>query len=134
MGLLSAGVNVVSSVLLVRSFGLVGVALGTLVSTLVVDLGMVVTRTCRLYSVSGKEYVQSVVRPLVVPLLLQSVVCSVLHNALPSLRLGGVVLASGVSVLVFVAGYMVVGLNTNERKRITDKVMPRLAFATIKGV
>lgn len=121
MGAVSAMVNIVVSLALVRPLGLAGVALGTLASTIIIDLGIVVTRTCTLYAIGAKEYLKSVVAPMLLPALAQSAFCAGVHSQLHLTRLGAAILASAVSALLFIAVYAVFGLNAYEKAAFRAK-------------
>lgn len=115
MGAVSAIVNILVSLALVRPLGLAGVALGTLASTIVVDLGMVVTRTCRLYNVNTKEYLKVVFAPVLLPALAQSALCLGISSQFHLAHLGVVLIAVALSGLLFIAVYAISGLSSHEK-------------------
>ena len=67
----SVCLNVLISVILVRPLGLLGVAFGTLVATVVVDIFVILPHTCRIYGVSLWRYLRVGVIPAVLPGVLQ---------------------------------------------------------------
>jgi len=68
----AAGLSVVTnlglSLALVQPLGLTGVALATLFTTLVIDLGLVSRRACTFYHISPHGLLRSVMIPLILPL------------------------------------------------------------------
>lgn len=82
--LASTLMNLLSSVILVQFFGIVGVALGTLITTLVIDLAVVTRKANQILSLSDSMVVKSVLAPLLGPLLIQSVLL-LYTNVSPSL-------------------------------------------------
>lgn len=76
--------NVGASLVLVRVFGPVGVALGTLVATVIVDVGMVLPRACRCAGVGLGHYLVAVFVPSVVCGGIQAALTLALRSALPA--------------------------------------------------
>ena len=64
---ISVVINVVASLALVQWLGLLGVALGTLIATLVVDLVLVVRRACSRHAIGYWSYLRRAVLPAVIP-------------------------------------------------------------------
>ncbi len=67
--LLSCGLNLALSLLLTPTLGLLGPALGTFLTTLVVDLGVVLPEALRHVEVSAREYLSRALLPTLFPTL-----------------------------------------------------------------
>lgn len=63
----SAGLNAIISLLLVRSLGITGVALGTLITTVLIDIFVIVPKACREYQITLSDYFTGSILPLIWP-------------------------------------------------------------------
>lgn len=81
MALTSAGVNIALSVVFAWAVGLVGVAIATLVSSVAIDLLVVIPRACRACAIPLPEYLRRGVLPLFWPAVALAAVLVVLRLA-----------------------------------------------------
>ena len=77
-------VNAITSLLLVRSLGLTGVALGTLIAVLVVDVGLAGRQLCHALDMSVGDYWRRAIRPALAPAIPAVVVGLVLRLMAPA--------------------------------------------------
>jgi O-antigen/teichoic acid export membrane protein len=113
---LGAGiVNLILSVVLVRYIGLTGVALGTLIPTTVVCLGVILPYTTRLVGVSWSRVINEILLPALLPAVPAALTLYLLTEAvrMPSIFL--MVLFAALSAVIYLAGYVSLGVNRSER-------------------
>jgi len=79
------------SLALIRPLGLVGVALGTLVSSIAVDFVWIVGAACKAYGLNYGDYVRRAMVPALVPGLLQLALMTVMKISWPPGGLAAVV-------------------------------------------
>ncbi len=115
---LGAVVNVISSVALALWLGLIGVALGTLVTAVCVNVGVTIRLACRCYAVRLRDYLRLVVLPPVTPALCQAAVTLMIRRYLHPSSMGEVLLAAIPGVLTYAAAFYRWGLRADERERI----------------
>lgn len=119
-----AGLNLVLSVMLSRSMGLHGVALGTFLASAATDLGLLLPYMCRRLGVSLWGFLLPVVRAHVPGLAVSLGVGWLVIRTSPSgivpVLLGGAAIA-----LAYVAVFYVTGLTAEERAELTRRVRPR---------
>ena len=113
--LLAMGLNVGSSLALAGTFHLVGIAAGTLISVVVVDV-FIVRRACACHAVRFGEYARRALAPALLPALLQFAATIYLHSEYPPSHLGALVLQGSLSVLVYAAVFVPLGLEPSERQ------------------
>lgn len=122
LALAAAVVNVVVSLVLVRSLGLLGVALGTTVATLGVHLVGTLRYACRTYEIDlGGLAFESYARVLPAGAL-QILVSLALQTRFPpeNLLVLGLELVPG--ALVFLGAFWVLGLEPGERQAVRDRL------------
>jgi O-antigen/teichoic acid export membrane protein len=107
--------NVALSVLLVHPFGILGVALGTLIPTMAVSLGFALPYAMRVMGVGAREAIREIYLPVLVPLLPTVIVLHVLRVALEPTSATLVILVAGTGALVYAAGYLALGASQSER-------------------
>jgi O-antigen/teichoic acid export membrane protein len=119
--------NLGLSLLLVRSIGLAGVALGTLLPTTVFCLGFILPHVRRVVGVSWHRVFAEMLLPPLLPLVPSVIVLLVLREALQpgSLLTLGLVSAGG--VLIYLLAYLGLSVNAFERALIH-----RLALGAIR--
>jgi len=110
-------VNLVASLALAKPLGPAGVALGTLIGVVVVDLPMGLIFTSRAVAVPGSELWRRTIRPHVVPVLVTVASLMVIRTHLPEGRtqvLGG----AGLGVAIYLLTYLLTGATESERARL----------------
>ena len=132
LALISVGTglaNLVLSIALVQSFGLLGVALGTLFPTTVACFGLVLPYSMRVIGVSPTEVVKEVFLPALLPAIPTAIVLYILqHTIEPSSPLSIMVVA-GVGLLVYVIGYFYWGASEVERQTCRNFALGTTRFA-----
>ncbi len=111
----AAVVNLVLSLILVRPLGLVGVALGTLIATLLVDVFYVLRTGAQTFGVPFGELVRSALLPTWLPLVVQSALIAVWFEFAPPMHLIDLALRTGLGVAV--AGLLMARLALEESER-----------------
>lgn len=122
---LSVAINVGVSLALVRSLGLVGVALGTLTATAIVDVGLVLSRACKVHGLSLAGYLLKIAPAVVVPAAAQWALTWGLKAWLPPRGLGAVVLLAVPGGLLYLALFWLVFVEKSEKELIVGKVFKR---------
>jgi O-antigen/teichoic acid export membrane protein len=124
----SAVANLLLSIVLVRSLGLAGVALGTLIPTTIENLLLVLPYTLRVMHVGLREVLERVLLPVSLPALPLLLVLLALDRAFDLtswLALGS---AAAVGLLVYVAAYLALGASSLERRLCRELAMGTLHF------
>jgi O-antigen/teichoic acid export membrane protein len=119
VGVGTAIANIVLSIALIPAFGLVGVALGTLIPATVDALFVVLPFSMRAFSVSPSVLLRECVAPVLVPAIPTAVLLVVVRPFLPAniILLG---LACLPAVAVFAIGYLRFGSTYRERRVLAD--------------
>ena len=116
-------INLVLTFSLVRPLGIAGVALATLISTLVIDVFVVQRRAGRLHQIGLVAFYRTCVWPSVVPALVMVAVVKAGEAVLPSDSLVTVAVLEGLACLVFAAAFWRIGLDAEERAYYREKVL-----------
>lgn len=129
--------NLGISLLLVGPLGLLGVALGTLIATLLVDAFLVVPRALRVNSIPYPDYLRTLGAALVPPTLAQASVLFLAVRAFPpDARALVLMLEIGLGALVFLGVGWRTALLPSERARVRSairRVTPSLGDAALEG-
>jgi len=121
--------SLVLSIILAKRYGMIGVAVGTLIPMVIVKLFIQPVYVCRLANIPYRQYVQSVTRTvatvsgsLIVPLALS------LKFAVPSYR---ILFAIGaVSAILYVIPLWLYGLTEAEANLLKKAIWPRFSIKT----
>lgn len=124
--LASVAVNLAGSLLLIRPFGLTGVAMGTLIATISIDLFLVLPRALRLHGVRAGAFLRRVVPPLVVPATAQLTLTWGMKEAFPPGSLLGLALISLPGLAAFAGAFWLLGMDASERSLVTRRAFGRL--------
>jgi len=119
---LAALINLGVTLALVKPLGLVGVAFGTLLATLVVDVAWVLRRGCRELGVPGGVYLREGLRPLLLPGFAQWALTAGLVAMRAPASLGAVLLYGAPGVLAFAAVFWRTGLRPAQRETILNRL------------
>lgn len=128
----AALLNLALSIALVRSFGLVGVALGTLIPTTIICLGFILPFTMQVIGISVREALENIFLPALLPAVPMAVVLYGLQQALKPSSVLAIMVVAGVGVLVYVIGYISIGANTTERQVLRSYARSTMLFATAR--
>jgi O-antigen/teichoic acid export membrane protein len=114
---IEAAANFVLSLLLVRRFGAVGVALGTAIPIAIGHVGVLTPAACRLVKVPLSRYVMDTLRPAVIGGVPTALLCVAMQSIRPPATTRGVLLelsGAGLFYLVVVCAF---GLTAETRRR-----------------
>jgi O-antigen/teichoic acid export membrane protein len=121
----SAVLNLVLSIVLVRTMGVTGVALGTLIAT-AVEAFVVMPWALSAFSVSARTAVMEVFVPAIAPAVPMVLVLLALRELSDPSSLVAVGLVGALGALVYAAGYLAFRVSARERHAVL-----RLAFGTL---
>lgn len=113
---LVAVTNLGLSVLLVRYYGVAGVALGTLIPTVFVNLGYIWPYTMRSVRISGLELLKQALMPVLIPAL---PMIALLYGITRTTEVSGfmlVLMASAAGVMTYAAVYLIFYANVREKE------------------
>ncbi|TDI47464.1 MAG: hypothetical protein E2P02_03070 [Acidobacteria bacterium] len=127
-GVVASFVNVLVSLLLVGSLGLIGVAFGTLIATIVTNFALVLRPVCREYNIRFRSYVADVLLPVLWPAALALVATELLALLYKPTGLLEIVEVATPGALLYVGSFFALGLSRHER----DEVVSRLRLAVVK--
>ena len=118
----STTINVVASVVLVQWLGLVGIAAGTLVAAVLVDLGIVVRTALRQQGIGLFEYVAAVWAPVLAAGGAQAgaVTLTTLAVGQPT-TLAGLTTSAMVGILAFLTTFALIGPSRIERDHLASR-------------
>jgi O-antigen/teichoic acid export membrane protein len=135
MSLLSGVGNLVLSLVLVRVMGLTGVALGTLIPTSIVCLGIILPYSMRVIGVGLREFIADILAPVLLPALPMVAVVFILKTLLGVNSLIGLLAVMAASMLVYAVAYLIMAAGTPERQVFhnTTSSVIRQAKVYLKG-
>ncbi len=127
-------VNLLLSIALVRRFGVVGVALGTLIPTTIESLFFMMPYAMRVIGVTARESLMEICLPAFVPVIPMIFVLYGLREYIAPSSLISIALISATGILVYILGYLSFRTNTIERQACQDIAagMARVARAVLK--
>jgi O-antigen/teichoic acid export membrane protein len=108
--------NLVLSVVLVRPFGLTGVALGTLIPTAIVCLAVFLPYSMRVIGASKAQVSKEVFLPALLPAIPAALVLYLLQHVLEPSSLLSIMVVTGIGFLVYTIGYLNFGASEVERQ------------------
>jgi O-antigen/teichoic acid export membrane protein len=115
----SAALNVVLSLLLVRPMGLAGVAVSTLIATLLVDVFVITGLARRAFGISTKEYLVRVVVPATWPAFASASAIAWLKYLVEPVVLFELIFVGVAGLTVYLVLFFRFSLSEQERKRLT---------------
>lgn len=118
----SALLNLILSIILVQFFGLIGIALGTLIATLVVEFALVVPRACRDQDLPLAGFVTQAVWPTLPALVPALGIAWLLAQWQPITGFIWIFLEGAISALVYFTVFYGSGLVPAERALIAGKL------------
>lgn len=107
--------NLILSIILVNYYGLMGVALGTLIPSTIVCIGFVAPYAMRVIGVSLQEMVTKVIWPTILPAIPMSIAIFALRQIIEPVSLISLLLVAGIGVLPYPIGYLLMSANEYER-------------------
>lgn len=116
MSACSAVANLALSIALVKGLGVTGVALGTLIPTTAVSLGLVMPYVMRVIGIRPAEVLRTSVLPALLPAVPMAIALLALQQVVDLSSIVSLIAVAGVGVLVYVVGYLVLGASESERR------------------
>lgn len=118
--LVSGFCNLGLSIVLVRSMGLTGIALGTLIPTAVVCLGFVLPYCARVIGAGAREVFLEILLPTLIPAAPAALLLGLMRESLDPTSLFAIVLIGGAGAAVYVFVYLQSAACAFERRLIRD--------------
>ena len=122
-------VNILASILLIETLGIVGVAMGTLIAGICVDIIIIGIAARNVLQLSYKEFFNESIFPCLIPSLILFVSLLLLGKIYSSVGLFELVYQNLIGVLLYITSYWYFCLNTKERKLIKTKIKLLLSQA-----
>jgi len=123
----SAVLNLILSIILIQIFGLTGVALGTMLATLVAELLLVVPRACREQGLGLGNFLRNAIWPTMPALVPALGAAALMAYAQPPNNFGWIILQGSIAALLYYATFYRIGLSGSERGLILGKVRSALS-------
>lgn len=123
--LAGTALNVVSSAAMAPFWGLTGIALGTLLTAVVVDLGTVVRVACRLHRVRLLRYAQKVFLPAIVPGVAQYALSVGLKQMFPPASLIAIAILAIPGAVFYGIAFYFMAMEPGEKQLVSGKLFPR---------
>lgn len=120
----SAAVNLGLSILLVQGYGIIGVAVGSLIPVLFLQ-PVILVHSCRHLGISVGHYLLECLVPLLFPLLAMSCVLGVMRFSVGIDSYWVVVMTVAVAVLVYSGFFWVFSLKPDEKRFVMAKIRSR---------
>ena len=121
-------VKLTLTIALVRPYGLLGVAMGTLVPYAILNVGLLVPVACRSVGVSLRAFAASVTAPAIVAALPAALLAAFLRTASRPESLTAIIVESTLVGTVYVMAFCLLGLRSGDRTRYLGS-MRRMAVA-----
>lgn len=114
--------NLFLTIVLVRPFGIRGMALATLISTVVVEFGIIQPRACRLFGLTLPEFYRIAVLSSIPGCALMLGGFWAAQWVLPPTSLLNIAALEAVGVILFSTGFIAFGLDNRERNYYFDRI------------
>jgi O-antigen/teichoic acid export membrane protein len=114
--------NLTLTLLFIRWFGLMGVALATLISSALVDIGLVQPKANRSTDITFMRFYLSSVVPSIIPVLIMYGALFGIVRIYPPNSLFAIAVIEAVACLVFFSAFILLGLKKDERNYIYHKI------------
>jgi O-antigen/teichoic acid export membrane protein len=130
MSACSAVLNLVLSIFLAQRMGVAGVALGTLIPTALIDLGLVMPYAMRVIGVGARDVLRKSVMPALLPVIPTVLFLLVIQATVPLSSLLAVIIAAGCGMLIYLAVYVPVSASEFERQTYRSLAVSVFRFAS----
>jgi O-antigen/teichoic acid export membrane protein len=130
MAACAAILNLGLSIVLAGRLGVAGVALGTLIPTVLINLGVVMPYAMRVIGVSFREILRESVIPALWPVIPCVLFLLVVESAVPLVSLLTVGIAAGGGVLIYLVVYVLVSASDFERRTYRAFAASAFRFAS----
>jgi O-antigen/teichoic acid export membrane protein len=121
--------NIVLSIVLVHFYGLMGVALGTLIPTTIVCLGFVLPYAMRNIGVGATEALNEIFLPALLPAVPMTIILYVFQRTFEPSSLLSITLVAGIGGLVYMTGYLSIGASDLERQACRNYALSTIRLA-----
>jgi O-antigen/teichoic acid export membrane protein len=125
----AAAANLALSIILVRPFGLTGVALGTLIPSLVMTLGFFVPYVMRVMKVRIMEFFTGALIPALVPIVPMAIVTYFVEQVLQMKPLFFSAIVTTIGMSVYIITYIAVGASNLERQTYRNLLVGAMRYA-----
>jgi O-antigen/teichoic acid export membrane protein len=123
MTIASGIANLVLSIILVNYLGLLGVALGTLIPTTIICIGLVAPYAMRVIGVNAQDMITKVVLPALLPAVPMVIVMVALREIVEPTSFVLLFLVAGLGVLPYPIGYLLMSASEFERNLIRNNLV-----------
>lgn len=130
LSVLTMLVNLIMSFALVRALGLVGVALGTFIATVAIDVIVVLKAVCDHYKIRYRTYGRAALFPAVWPIVPSLGALLALKRLAPPAGLADVFLSSALGAAIYLALFWWLGNDVEERRALLERLRPPRAAAS----
>lgn len=129
MSAAAALANLALSLVLVQSLGVTGVALGTLIPTTVVGLGLVLPYAMRTIGVSSAEMLAQIIAPALLPAVPMAAILYTLVRIVQPASLLVIAAVAAAGLIVYASAYLSIRTNALERQVCWSLATSTLRFA-----
>jgi peptidoglycan biosynthesis protein MviN/MurJ (putative lipid II flippase) len=119
---LSTGINIVTSLLLIRPLGLAGVALGTVVASFVVSMVVVPAKAARVYHFPYMKYLTRVYLPAAIPTLALFGTGMLVKYLFPVQSLWDMMVKAVPGIVVYIVIFWFAFTDSDIQAKITGKI------------
>jgi O-antigen/teichoic acid export membrane protein len=131
LSIISAIINVVLSISFVYSLGITGIALGTFLTTVIIDFTLI-AKACRMYKITLVKYFKGIILPVFFPSVIQLILTLWLKSVLPPTNLIYTMLLAVPGTIVFSLIYWFLCLKSEDREKILKLFLKRKKAANSK--
>lgn len=121
--ILSAIINLVASLLLVKQYGLVGVAAGTLIATLIVDVIIIPVIAVKTFSLTWSSYWYRILTPMLMPIILNFSSCLIVKNYYPATSILDIAFKSIPGFILFMLYWWYRSLEDSEKDLFRNRLL-----------
>lgn len=118
----SAITNLTLSIFLVQKYGLTGVALGTLIATLLIECLFIFPAACRAMGMPLLSYTREVLFPILLPVVPMLIVVDQCYRLLDTLSLLAVVVSGALGALIYFGIFYRFGTRREERVLLSSRL------------
>jgi O-antigen/teichoic acid export membrane protein len=119
-----AFINVAASIFFVHLTGATGVAYGTLITTLFIDVTIVVPFACRSFDVNLWRFTLAIAKSIVIPCAVQAAALTLLSQHLQANSLTTVLCEGLLGCTVFAIAFFSMGVTPEERRILMRAILP----------
>lgn len=119
----SALVNVAASLILVRHYGIAGVAAGTLIATIVTDIFIIPLIASRQFEIGWVSYWSRIILPLAPAIILNLGTCLIINGYFPATSLVDIAIKSIPGALAFVIYWWLFSVESSEKELFRKRLL-----------